>query len=77
MTKSAFSWKFIWAACFSLLTVSLHTLHALSCELLAPVTHEDMVVPRIWRCGTQVLSPVSVLIVNTALTPSESHENGF
>jgi hypothetical protein len=26
-----------------LLTVSLHTLHALSCEQLAPATHEDMV----------------------------------
>jgi hypothetical protein len=29
-----------------------------------------------WR-GTQVLSPASVIMVNSPLTPSESHENGF
>jgi hypothetical protein len=61
-----------------LLTVSLHTLHALSCEQLAPGTHEDMrVAPRIFRCKTQAISPASVLMVNTCLIPSESHENGF
>jgi hypothetical protein len=39
------STKFVWAACSSLLTASLHTLHALSCELLAPATHEDRGAP--------------------------------
>jgi hypothetical protein len=33
-----------------LLTVCLHTLLALSCELPAPATHEDIgVAPRMWR----------------------------
>jgi hypothetical protein len=33
-----------------LLTVSLHTLLALSCEQLAPATHEDIgVAPKLWR----------------------------
>jgi hypothetical protein len=43
----------------------------------APATHEDMVVPRMWRWGSQVLSPNSVLMVNTPLTPSQSDEDGF
>jgi hypothetical protein len=30
-----------------------------------------------FRCRTQTISPVSVLMVNTPVTPSESHENGF
>ncbi len=30
-----------------------------------------------WRCRLQVSSPTSVLIVSTALRPSESHEDGF
>ena len=55
-----------------LLTVSLHMLLALSCELLTPATHEDMgMAPRMWRWGTQVTSSVSVLIVNIVLTPSQ------
>src|SRR5215217_5236961 len=32
---------------------------------------------RMWRWGMQVSSLASVLTVNTPLTPSESHENGF
>ena len=44
----------------------------------APTTHEDMGVnPRMGRLGTQAISLSSVLTVNTPLTPSESHENGF
>src|SRR5215208_3931037 len=43
----------------------------------APTAHEDMGVPRMWGWGMQVSSPASVLTVNTPLTPSESHENGF
>ena len=40
--------------------------------------HEDMgVVLGMWRWGIQSISLGSVLIVNTALAPSESHENGF
>jgi hypothetical protein len=30
-----------------------------------------------WRWGIQIISPASVSVVNTPLTPSESHENGF
>jgi hypothetical protein len=45
--------------------------------LTRTTNHEDMVVPRTWRWGSQVISPVSVLMVNTALTPSQSDENGF
>jgi hypothetical protein len=41
-----------------------------------PANHEDMVVLGIWR-GTQVISPISVWMVNTPPTPSESHEDGF
>jgi hypothetical protein len=60
-----------------LLTVSMHTLHALSCEQLAPATHEDIGGTEDVEVGTQVYSPASVLMVSTALIPSESHENGF
>jgi hypothetical protein len=36
-----------------------------------------MVAPRMWRWGIHVFSSASVIMVNTPLTPSESHENGF
>src|SRR5688500_17962399 len=39
--------------------------------LPVPATHEDMVVPEIFRCRTQAVSPVSVLMVNIILTPSQ------
>jgi len=46
-----------------LLTVSLHTLLALSCEQLAPATHEDMgVAPKLWRWGdTRLLTSFSII----------------
>jgi hypothetical protein len=42
----------------------------------APATHEDMgVAPRMWRWGTQVFSSISVLMMHTPLTPSQSDED--
>src|ERR687897_3928144 len=42
-----------------LLTISVHTLLILSCELLAPATHEHRVVPGMWRGDTSHLTRFS------------------
>src|SRR5215203_993111 len=45
--------------------------------LPAQATHRDMGRHRGYGGGTQVYSPASVSMVNAALTPSESDENGL
>jgi hypothetical protein len=60
--------------------VSTTTTSPLSCSSrtsFLPVSRPQVGTLGIFRCSTQAISPVSVLMVNTPLIPSESDENGF